>query len=194
VIYSSPNDPAETKENTTNLHHVVFFNIKLRELHPFAYSEGHGTTLSEGYQCWPKTGPLGAAMRLTALRQSPKEVTRHPKNSKHPKKPRHPKNRLEPPDYSCLRNCGLVLSPTGKNVRVEQHGARYDNTATFDLSTVDATQPKHLLTSHRECPSLELLTRPDTRTCLYTHFFPKKKCPPSPTTNRPSPIDNDSYM
>jgi hypothetical protein len=68
VIYSTPNDPTEKKDNSTNQHYDVFFNTKPWDLHPYALPEGHGTTPFEGYQWWPKTWSLGAAMRLTAFR------------------------------------------------------------------------------------------------------------------------------
>jgi hypothetical protein len=41
---------------------------------------------------WSTVGPLGAAMRLTALRQSPKDIFRHPKHSGNPKSTPNPQN------------------------------------------------------------------------------------------------------
>ena len=68
AIYPPPKDQKETNNNKTNLHHSAFLNTKPWDSHPYASPEGLGTTPSEEYQRWPKTGPLGAAMRLTALR------------------------------------------------------------------------------------------------------------------------------
>jgi len=84
VIFYTLKDPTETGKNKINMHHRVFLNTHTRDSHPTASPEGLGTTPSEKCQWWSDTGPLGAAMRLTALRQSPKEIS-IPKNSGHPK-------------------------------------------------------------------------------------------------------------
>jgi hypothetical protein len=73
VIYSTLKDPTETGKKT-NLHHRVFLNTQMWDSHPIASPEGLGTTPSEKCQQWSDARPLGAAMRLTALRQSPPKI------------------------------------------------------------------------------------------------------------------------
>jgi hypothetical protein len=123
VIYSTPNNPTKTKEINTDLHHDVFrINTQPEDLHPYASPEGFGITPYEGYQWWPKTGPLGAAMRLTALRKSPKEITRHPKNS------RHQKMKTKPPDppKHVIRDKNSSIPTAGSTIRRNMHGVRYN--------------------------------------------------------------------
>ena len=83
VIYSTPKDPTDMGETSINLHHRVFLNTQTWDSHPNASPEGPGTSPSEKYQRWPNTRPLGAAMRLTALRKSPTDISKQQKNSKH---------------------------------------------------------------------------------------------------------------
>ena len=84
VFYSTLKDPTETGQNKTNMHHRVFLNTHTRDSHPTASPEGPRTTPSEKCQRWFNARPLGAAMRLTAVRRSPKEFSKL-KNSGHPK-------------------------------------------------------------------------------------------------------------
>jgi hypothetical protein len=85
VIYPPLAYQTEANKNKIKHHNNVFLNTKTWDLHPYASPEGPGSTPSEKYQRWPIVGPLGAAMRLTALRQTPKDISRHPTNFGHTK-------------------------------------------------------------------------------------------------------------
>ena len=76
VIYSPSEDQTETNKNKKQHHNTVFLNTITWGTLPYASPEGHGTTPFEECQRWSTIGPLGAAMRLTVLRQSPKDVSR----------------------------------------------------------------------------------------------------------------------
>ena len=92
--------PNKTKKK--KLHHYACINAKPWDLNPIGSPEGHGTTPFEGYQRWPKTGSLGAVMRLTALRHSLQDRNRHPT------KPSHSKKKKNPPNYPPLLDTGLA--------------------------------------------------------------------------------------
>ena len=87
VIYSTSHDSKKTKQNKTNLHHDVFINTKPWDSHPTASHEGDGTTHFVGYHRYHKSGPLGAAMRLTyGLAQDPQTYSQAPNEYHAPKK------------------------------------------------------------------------------------------------------------
>jgi hypothetical protein len=83
VIYSPTGDQTEKNKRTNNHHNHVFLNTNQRDSHPYASPKGHGTTPSAKCQRWSAVSPPGAAMRLTASRQS-YDITR-PKISRHTK-------------------------------------------------------------------------------------------------------------
>ena len=95
VIYPPSTDQTETNKNKIKHHNTVFLNTKPWDSTPYASPEGHGATPFEKCQQWPNTRPLGAAMRLTALRQSPITISR-PKNSRQLKLKPDPPNDLYP--------------------------------------------------------------------------------------------------
>ena len=97
VIYSLTEDQAETKKK----HNTVFFNTKLWDSHPFASPEGSGTIPSKTCERWSNTEPLGAAMRLTALRPSPTYVSRQPKHFWQMKSKSKPNDLYSPLLYHC---------------------------------------------------------------------------------------------
>ena len=104
VIYPPSKDQTETRENKINLHHNVFTNTKPWDSHPYVSPEGHGTTLFEGYQRWPKMVPLGAAMRLTT---SHHPLNQELKDNRAPKiRTRTPKSSL-PPIFPRQRTCSF---------------------------------------------------------------------------------------
>ncbi len=70
VIHPPFADQTKTHKNEAQHHNTVFFYIIAWRSHPYASPEGLGTTPSKKCQRWSRVGPLGAAMRLTALRQS----------------------------------------------------------------------------------------------------------------------------
>ena len=84
VIYPPFADQTKAHKNKKQHHNTVFFNTKAWGSNPNASSEGLGTTPSKKCQRWSTVGPLGAAMRLTALRQSPKDASgpKHPRQMK----------------------------------------------------------------------------------------------------------------
>ncbi len=85
-VTSTPfTDQAKKYITNTKHHNSVFLNTKTRDSHPNASPEGHGFTPPEKYQWWPRTWPLGAAMRLTALRQ-PEDISK-PMTTKQMKRP-----------------------------------------------------------------------------------------------------------
>ena len=71
VIYSPTEDQKETTKNKNNHHKPVFFNTNKRDSYPYASPEKLGTTPFGKYQRRSTVGPIGAAMRLTALRLPP---------------------------------------------------------------------------------------------------------------------------
>ena len=85
MIYPLFADQTKVHKSKKRHHNTVFFNTTTWGSHPYASPEGHGTTPSEKCQRWSTVGPLGAAMRLTALRQSPKDIS-GPMNSRHMKR------------------------------------------------------------------------------------------------------------
>jgi len=84
VIYSPTEARTDTTKNENKHHNPVFLNTNNRDSYPYASPERPRTTPSGIYQRWSTTGPLGAAMRLMASCQPPKDITR-------PKQPRQPK-------------------------------------------------------------------------------------------------------
>ena len=112
VIFTPFADQAEKNQIKSKHHNSVFLNTKTRDSQPYASPEGPGSTPSEKYHWWPCTGPLGAAMRLKALRQ-PEDVSKlmNPKPMKQPD--------LHNDPYStnpCIRY--TTLANTGKRVRL----------------------------------------------------------------------------
>jgi hypothetical protein len=81
VIFPPFADQTETNKNEIKHHNTVFLHTKTWDSHPYASPEEPRTTPSEKCQRWPIVGPLGAAMRLTALRQSSTYISglKHPK-------------------------------------------------------------------------------------------------------------------
>ena len=134
VMYTTPKDQKETNKNKTNPHRVVFKNIKPWDSHPYASPEGHGTTPSGGHRRWPRTRPLGAAMRLTALRQSPKEIARHPTNSKQPK--RKEPNTPDPPSPTTLCDKDTAHSIACITNRGNHNGVQYDLNVPRNLTCI----------------------------------------------------------
>ncbi len=90
--------PNKAHENKKQHHNTVFFNTTAWGSHPYALREGPGTTPLEKCQRWSTVGPLGAAMRLTALRQSPKDVSK-------PMNPRQMKRKSAPNDKHSTLLC-----------------------------------------------------------------------------------------
>ena len=124
MIYSPLKDHTETNKNKTNLHNIVSLNTKPWDSHPYASPEGPGTTPYEKYQSWSNTGPLGAAMRLTSVRQSPKDISRHPKNSGNLKTTPEPQNE----SFSQLFcDCIPNSLDTGKCGSERMRAVPYDN-------------------------------------------------------------------
>ena len=124
VIYPPSKDQPETNKNKINHRNTVFLNTKSRDSHFYASPEGHEATSSEKCQRWPNTRPLGAAMRLTALRQSPTNSSKQPKNSGHPITTPKPQN------GSCLQifcNHRLIPSGRGESENAELRAASYDS-------------------------------------------------------------------
>ena len=75
VIYPPFADQTKTHINEKQHHNTVFLNTTAWDSHPHASPEGPGTTPSKKCQRWSSAGSLGAAMRLTALRQSPQDIS-----------------------------------------------------------------------------------------------------------------------
>ena len=122
-------------------------------------------------------------MRLTALRKSSKETTKHPTNTKHPERlPRSPY--FPSPPLFC--DSGLALSTKGKNVRAEQHGARCDRNTLHNLAypislfhTPTKVGTRTCLnislsptTNHKPVPQVSQLTRSQSLTETYSSGKP----------------------
>ena len=120
------------------LHHDVFIYTKPWDSRQITSLEVIGTNPSVGYHRWPRTGPLGAVMLLTASRQPPKDTTRHANEQKAPEKIPKPS---DPHNYPPLCDIGLALSITSKNVPVEQHGIQYDNAVIFYMIFIETYNP-----------------------------------------------------
>ncbi len=88
VIYSPKEEHTEKEKNENNHHKPVFLNTNKRDSYPYASPEGPRTTPSEICQRWFVVRPRGAAMRLSALRQPPKDISR-------PKQPRQSKKKTQ---------------------------------------------------------------------------------------------------
>ncbi len=128
MIYVTQKDPTITGENKKYLHHRVSLNTQPWDSHPYASPEGPGTTPYVGLLRWPKTRPPGAAMRLTALRQpkeSPKLMTRTPKNSRPKLIPKLP----DPSNQTTPHENVSVLPTPGKTRRGDDRGGQYDPAA-----------------------------------------------------------------
>jgi len=124
VIYPPSKDHTVTNNNKTNHRNNAFLNTKSRDSHPYASPEGPEATPSEKCQRWLNTWSLGAAMRFTALRQSPIDISRQPKNSG------HSKTTPKPQSGSCLQifcNHILIPSGTGESENAELRAASYDS-------------------------------------------------------------------
>ena len=124
MIYPPPKDQKKTNKYKAILHHDVFFNTKPWDSRPYASPEGHETTPSEKCQRWSNTWPLGAAMRLTALRQSLKDISMHPTNSGQPKRKEFhvldPPNPTTPCDKDTAHSIACITN------RGNQNGVQYD--------------------------------------------------------------------
>ena len=83
VVYSKTEDQTASTENKKNHHNHVLLNTNERDSSPYASPERPVTAPSGKCQRRLTVGPLGAAMRLTAMRQ--------PYESPRPKNPRQPK-------------------------------------------------------------------------------------------------------
>ena len=80
VIYSPQSVDYPKKQYTKSTHHEVFFNTITRDSHPYASPEGACRRPPRGNNWLARCGTLGAAMRLTASRQSydsPKPTNRN---------------------------------------------------------------------------------------------------------------------
>ena len=108
-----PNQNAQNRKATSQ--HSIF-NTTAWGSHPHASPEGPGTTFSDKYQGWPTAEPLGAAMRLTALRQ-PKDIS-EPKNFKQTSQKPDRSNDVYP---QLLKKCNLVSPEAGKCDNVGKH-------------------------------------------------------------------------
>jgi len=84
VIYPPFADQTKMHKTAKQHHNTVFFITTAWGSYPYASPEGPRTTPSEKCQRWSTVGPLGAAMRLTALRQSPTDFSgpKHPRQIK----------------------------------------------------------------------------------------------------------------
>ena len=91
VIYPPFADQTKTHTNETQHHNIVCLNITAWGSYPYASPERLGTTPFGKCQRWSTVGPLGAAMRLTTLRQSPNNMSRR-ENSGPPKVTPDPQN------------------------------------------------------------------------------------------------------
>ena len=109
VICSPTKDLPETTKNKNNHHNPVFLNTNKRDPYSYASPEGHGTTPSEKCQRWSTVRPLGADMRLTALRQPSKNISR-PKQSRQ-KKMKSITNNIY---YTLLCDCKPISLESGK--------------------------------------------------------------------------------
>ena len=76
MIYPPLADQTTAHTRNKQHHNTVFFNTSAWGSHPYASPEEPGTTPSEICQRWSTERPLGVAMRLTALRQPPKDSPR----------------------------------------------------------------------------------------------------------------------
>jgi hypothetical protein len=124
VTYQPSKDTIVTNTNKANHHNTRFFDTKSRDSHSYASPEGHEATPSEKYQRGPNTRPLGAAMRLTALRHSPTYISRQPKNSGHPKTTPKPQNGSCPQIFC---NHKLIPSGTEESENAGMRAASYDS-------------------------------------------------------------------
>jgi len=118
VIYAPFADQTKMHKTEKQHHNTIFFNTTAWGSHPYASPEGPRTTPSKKRQRWATVGPLGAAMRLTALRQPPKDVSG-------PKNPRHMKRKSIPTDLhtSPLCYCKHTSPESKKCRRAGQHAA-----------------------------------------------------------------------
>ena len=89
VIYSPTEAQTDTTKNENKHHNLVFLNTNNRDSYPYALHERLRTSPFGIYRRWSTAGPLGAAMRLTASHQPPKDINR-------PKQPRQRKQNLDP--------------------------------------------------------------------------------------------------
>jgi hypothetical protein len=162
VIYSLTEAQTKTHINDKHHHNTVFFNTTAWGSHPHASPEGHGTTPSEKCQRWSTAGPLGAAMRPTALRQTPKDSPR-PMNLR--LKKRKPTTIDSPSPHICHRK--TLSADTEKSRRTGQYGTPKSG----------AIQAPH--SANMYYPLSEPTTR-TTGTCeshLPTNFAPNKPFP-----------------
>ena len=134
----------------------MFLNTQTWDSHANASPEGPGTTPSEKYPRWPNTGPLATAMRLTALRQSPTDTSRHPTNSGHLKSTPEPPNGSCPqfpcdsiPIYANTKKCGsagLHDAPYGGATRAPCRPA-YSNPLPKPIALNAETCKNHMLSN-----------------------------------------------
>ena len=120
VVYSTTEDQTATTENKKNHHKPVLLNTNKRDSCPYASPERPVTAPSGKCQRRSTVRPLGAAMRLTASSQPPKDITR-PKQTRQPKQipnllkntnPHHPNDcNYASSEAGKHRNAGIHFSP-----------------------------------------------------------------------------------
>jgi hypothetical protein len=165
VIYSPLAYQIETHKYKPKHHNTVLFNTITWDPHPYASPEGLGTTPSEQYQRWSTEGPLEAAMRLTALRQPPKDISK-PKNSRQPKPELKPSDNLHP---QLLRNYKPVPPDAGNGKSTSTCTAPYGG-------AVNATRkPAH---------SYHWSEPPPLKDSMLVDLKPSKKSPHGITAQR----------
>ena len=121
------------KKNKNNHHNPVFFHTNKRDSYPYASPEGHGTTPSKMCQRWSAVRPLGAAMRLTVLRQS-FDISRQSTNSRHTKP-------IPDPQKDSLPQLPCECKPISANTKkIKSAGPNY---APYGGATRNARKPAH---------------------------------------------------
>ena len=149
VIFPPQEAQTELNKYKTKHHNPVFLNTTAWDSHPHASPEGLGTTPSAGSQRRSAARSLGAAMRLTALRhpkESPKLLTRNPKNSR-------PKITPKLPDRSnktAPQGNVPVLPNPGKPRRGDYRGEQYGP----DASCASTLIIPHNETTNKMTPSI----------------------------------------
>jgi hypothetical protein len=148
VVSVTQNDPTVTGVNKKYLHHKVFSNTKTWDLHPYASPEGPGTPPSENCQGWSTARSLGAAMRLTALRQPPTDSPR-PMNPRPKSRKTHNKALPHSHTYYCKLPSPESVK-TGRTVQYTPQGYAVRSTIMYyplpELTTrISGTRRERLL-------------------------------------------------
>ena len=108
-------------------------------------------------------------MRLTALRQPPKDISMHPKNFKHPKtNPKHP----DPLNLQCFCYRGSNISTVGKYMRKGLHAVMYDCAAQVPCKHVHAIPLPEMTTL-----TAETCSKPPLSTTTSHELFPQVSPP-----------------